>query len=94
MDYHQPSLHFSDQRLITFSEEACKLNCLHEGLPETVYDNGVCHSHVRLIKGEYKTGETKPSANSEDDEETIADICLISASAAAAMAAKHSKQVI
>ena len=97
MDHHQPSLHFGEQRSITFADEGCKLNCLHEGLPETVYDNGVCHSHVRIVKGEYKTGDTtttKAKDGSDVTEETIADICLILATAAAAMAAKHPEQVI
>ncbi|KAI1665645.1 Retroviral aspartyl protease [Pyrenophora tritici-repentis] len=40
MDYHQPALHFGDQRSLTFAKAGCKLNCLHEGLPETVYENG------------------------------------------------------
>ncbi|KAG9383466.1 Asp-protease-2 multi-domain protein [Pyrenophora tritici-repentis] len=73
MDYHQPALHFGDQRSLTFAKAGCKLNCLHEGLPETVYENG---------DGKVTT------------EETMADIYLISAAAATALAAKHPDQVI
>ncbi|KAA8615965.1 Asp-protease-2 multi-domain protein [Pyrenophora tritici-repentis] len=97
MDYHQPALHFGDQRSLTFAKAGCKLNCLHEGLPETVYENGVCHSHVQLVKGDYQTGDTTTKTNKDGKvttEETMADIYLISAAAATALAAKHPDQVI
>ncbi|KAI2475057.1 hypothetical protein Ptr902_11685 [Pyrenophora tritici-repentis] len=97
IDYHQPALHFSDQRSLIFAKAGCKLNCLHEGLPETVYENGVCHSHVQLVKGDYQTGDTTTKTNKDSKvttEETMADIYLISAAAATALAAKHPDQVI
>ncbi|KAI1511896.1 hypothetical protein Ptr86124_008736, partial [Pyrenophora tritici-repentis] len=88
MDYHQPALHFGDQRSLTFAKA---------GLPETVYENGVCHSHVQLVKGDYQTGDTTTKTNKDGKvttEETMADIYLISAAAATALAAKHPDQVI
>ncbi|KAG9379362.1 Asp-protease-2 multi-domain protein [Pyrenophora tritici-repentis] len=94
---YDPALHFGDQRSLTFAKAGCKLNCLHEGLPETVYENGVCHSHVQLVKGDYQTGDTTTKTNKDGKvttEETMADIYLISAAAATALAAKHPDQVI
>jgi hypothetical protein len=47
LDYHEPTLKFGQSRSMHFGDTKCCLNCLPQGIPDTVYDDRPADSDTR-----------------------------------------------
>ena len=81
LDYHHPVLGFGSSRTMTFDHKDCKVNCLKDGLQETVYEDRPPESSSRkATAGNTTAGDVK--------------IAMISAEAASLAAVKDPDSIV